>query len=102
MSLRHFITFRKNPEPGRIVLYEPIWRFFSSPLGLSQDNGVDVSIHFCPFCGEKFPTELGDKWDEVLRKELGEYQAREESFDDFLRRLPPEFQTDEWWRKRGL
>ncbi|MDR0695639.1 MAG: hypothetical protein LBF56_02620 [Holosporales bacterium] len=101
-SLRYFITFRKNPEPGRIVLYEPVWREFSSPIGLSQDNGVDVSIHFCPFCGKAFPEELEDKWVETLMNELGIIRKENEPYEEFKKRVPPEFQSDEWWRKRGL
>ena len=39
-----------------------------------------------------------EKWDEILEKEYG---ITEPFFED-KDRVPPEFWTDEWWKKRGL
>lgn len=55
--------------------------------------------YYCAFCGTKFPEPLNDEWFRVLREEYGfsnPGQARREKL------IPVEFQTDEWWRKRGL
>ena len=101
-SFRHFATFRNDPEPGAIILYEPVTRTFSSPFGNSSEKGMCVSIHYCPFCGKKFPEELEEKWWKTLENELGIVRLNDELFEDFTKRVPSEFRTDEWWKKRGL
>jgi hypothetical protein len=53
-------------------------------------------ISFCPFCGEKLPKELSKECVSILDDLLGEW----ESWND--PRIPEEFKTDEWWKKRGL
>ena len=52
-----------------------------------------VQISFCPFCGQKLPISKRSKFFEIL-EELG----LEWDSDN----LPSEFETDEWWKKRGL
>jgi hypothetical protein len=120
-SLRMSITYRDEPESGALILYSPVGRSYSIPVGSSKEKGVDVGISYCPFCGVKFPSDLGEKWFEVIRTELGEdyLPDSEVEFEKFLCRktgekyipdpnrptpkpLPEEFQTDEWWKKRGL
>ena len=55
-------------------------------------------IDFCPYCGAKLPEGLSDIWFDIIEKELG--------LDPWLpkqrKKIPVEFQTDEWWKKRGL
>jgi hypothetical protein len=60
-----------------------------------HDGGSSyVCISYCPFCGTELPESKRDMWFDTLEK-LG--------YDSPLsQELPPEFQTDEWWRKRGL
>ena len=53
---------------------------------------------YCPWCGTKLPSDLSDKWWDVLEEEYGINDPRGDDED----RVPPEFKTDEWWKKRGL
>ena len=71
-SLRTFITYRDEPEAGALILYSPVGRSYSIPIGSSEEEGTDVEIEYCPFCGTKFPPDLEEKWYEVIRTELGE------------------------------
>jgi hypothetical protein len=80
-----------------------------------------IAMNYCPFCGTKFPPDLGDKWSAVIWEELGpeyliesqaefqkllcKHQGKEYVSDPDLPKakpLPEEFKTDEWWKKRGL
>lgn len=54
-------------------------------------------IIYCPWCGKKLPKNLSDKWFKTLEKEYG----IENPFDD-KRKIPLEFRSDKWWKKRGL
>jgi hypothetical protein len=53
-------------------------------------------VNYCCSCGAKFPERLDQKLTEILQKE---YEL--ESWKDY-KQAPEEFQTDEWWKKRGL
>ncbi|HEV2916678.1 MAG TPA: hypothetical protein VGW78_02930 [Candidatus Babeliales bacterium] len=60
--------------------------------------GAEI-IDYCPFCGKKLPNPLFDEWWRILEEEYGfdnPGEAREKN------KIPAEFQTDEWWKKRGL
>ncbi len=61
-------------------------------------NGCYTKIQFCPWCGTKLPKDLNTEWEEIVAKEFGitEYDYWNED------KIPPEFKTDEWWKKRGL
>ena len=60
-------------------------------------------IKYCPFCGTKLPETLDP--DEYILKEYGEDYIRSSS-DPQYKALPEkvrkEFDSDEWWKKRGL
>ena len=102
-DLRRFVTYFDAPEPNRIVLYKHVWRMFSIPYGESDSKGLGVSIDYCPFCGTRLPRSLEDEWDTHLEDEHGlVWDENKEYFDDFLKRVPDEFRSDEWWKKRGL
>ena len=62
-------------------------------LIVHDGGGSYICIDFCPFCGAKLPESKRDVWFEKLEA-LG--------FTDLLGRtdIPPEFRTDEWYRKR--
>src|SRR3990172_50106 len=56
------------------------------------------TFEFCPWCGYQFMSNLRHVLFDILEKEYGLNlripQHREE--------IPAEFETDEWWKKRGL
>ena len=51
------------------------------------------SIYYCPFTGEKLPDSLRDEFFDLLEG-MG--------LEPFHGAHPPEFETEEWWVKRGL
>ena len=57
-----------------------------------------IYIHYCPWCGSKLAKELSDEWLYVLEQEYG---IKDPQGND-RKKVPPEFKTDEWWKKRGL
>ncbi|MDR3223979.1 MAG: hypothetical protein LBT03_00095 [Holosporales bacterium] len=71
-------------------------RFIGFLTNITEKEHGKRVLAYCPFCGAKFPERLGDKLTEILQKEYGLG-----SWKDY-KKTPPEFQTDEWWKKRGL
>ena len=66
---------------------------------ISLPDKTCVGINFCPWCGEKLPTNLYNEWKRILTHEYGiKTPSAHMDDDDF----PPEFKTEEWWKKRGL
>ncbi len=58
------------------------------------------TIFYCPECGVKFPPSLADMWFDIIENQYGFKLSI--SNKSLLKKLPKEFQTDEWWKKRGL
>ena len=58
-------------------------------------------MFFCPWCGIKLPKDLGSEYFDILRKEYRiafldvDTRKAEKSF-------PQDFESDAWWKKRGL
>jgi hypothetical protein len=48
-----------------------------------------VTIDYCPWCGAKLPESKRDEWFDRLEA-MG--------LDPWTDELPPEYETDEWWR----
>jgi hypothetical protein len=76
------------------VYYSPQKRYYA--IGLVGSEAFQT-IHFCPWCGGKLPTDLTDTWFDLLKKEHG----IEFPFCEDRGRVPVEFRSDEWWKKRG-
>lgn len=57
------------------------------------------TIEFCPWCGAQLMKNLSDTWYDVLEKEYG---LDDPSWPEQEKKIPAEFKTDEWWKKRGL
>ena len=55
-------------------------------------------IDYCIHCGTKMPDSLRDKWFFLLR---AKYKLSEADLEDNTK-IPPEFLTEEWWRKRNI
>lgn len=76
--------------------YYPAERQIS--IALAHGLGREV-LSYCPWCGTKLPNSLFDtRWD-ILENEYGiddPYDTKQK------KKIPAEFLTDEWWKKRGL
>lgn len=55
-----------------------------------------IIAHHCFHCGIKLPESLRSLWFKILRTE---YDIEEPSHD--LRKVPKDFRSDIWWKKRG-
>ncbi|KIE04885.1 hypothetical protein NF27_FH00030 [Candidatus Jidaibacter acanthamoeba] len=64
----------------------------------SSKNATHQLLYYCPWCGTKLPESLATRWFEILK---AEYKLNDPIFDD-ANKVPEEFKTDEWWKKRGL
>ncbi len=61
---------------------------------------VNFRIQFCPMCGTKLPADLIDEWMAIIEQRFhmsGGFLSNREQ-----KKIPKEFKTDEWWKKRGL
>jgi hypothetical protein len=68
---------------------------FTFPAPNRARQGVD----YCPWCGTKLPESLFDTRFDILEKEYGIDSPYDDKQKD---KIPAEFLTDEWWKKRGL
>jgi len=92
------------------IYYNPIYRDYFIRLWSYPDGRQ--AIYGCPWCGAKFPESLVDKYLEVLEKEYsivyedfsGKYleYSEDATVEDKEVKLPEEFKSDKWWKKRGL
>ena len=76
-------------NPDSIVCYSDIFDEYGL---LIHDGGESyVRIKFCPWCGKQFPESKRIQWFEALEA-LGIEEPLSEE-------IPPEFKSDQWWRK---
>ena len=79
---------------NKLINYEMIDRTY----GIVWDNNCRIMIlNFCPWCGTTLPEILSDQYLDLLESECGVIFP-----DEDFSNVPPEFRTDEWWKKRGL
>jgi hypothetical protein len=86
-------TYPENVSP---CSYNPKFRGYYL---LARFGYGGEQIQYCPRCGKKYPKELSDEWFDILEKEYG---LDDPNALDQRDRVPKEFWTDEWWKKRGL
>ena len=86
------------------IHYEPSIRGFTLSVcskkkkHIGEDGKIGYEIHFCPFCGDQFPKNLAVERAYIINTE---FEHDDKCWvDDSC--YPQEFQTDEWWKKRGL
>ena len=82
------------------LIFESVLKCFGFYTRTDPPKSYQV-MRYCPFCGAKLPN-LGVKYEEVIELELGEKAVPKGWFSEDRKHLPIEFQTDEWWKKRGL
>jgi hypothetical protein len=65
-------------------------------------SGALQEIYFCPFCSAKLPEDLSDQYYSILENKYHLYSNEdlEEAWTNG--KLPDEFKTDKWWKKKGL
>ena len=63
-----------------------------------EDAGLQRPVKYCPWCSTTLPKRLSEEWCAVIKEKFG----LDEVFREQWKRLPKEFKTDIWWRKRGL
>ena len=83
------------------VIYDASWRNYTiyfNEEAEQRDRTLMTYILDCPWCGTKLPKKLADEWYDILEKD---YHITDPIEID-RKRVPPEFWTDEWWKKRGL
>ncbi len=82
------------------LFYESVIRRYAIKELHADTTGVMANnIKFCPWCGTKLPPSLTDAWEEALKTEFG----IKNPMDAYRKKkIPTEFLTDEWWKKRKL
>ena len=88
------VDFCTHRNGDVIISYYPKTREYLSSH--SEETGCD--INYCQWCGKKMPKSLVDEWFDILEKEYGITDPNHTEAD----KVPEEFKTDAWWRKRGL
>lgn len=101
----HMDRYTVADEEDAIIEYDSDVRSYNFLL---NEKGVYVGIRqqlwFCPWCGKKLPKDLGDEWEGNLKKDynltVSDFFDKQGQWDES--KIPEEFRTDEWWKKRGL
>ena len=86
-------TIEDNSGPLR---YEPDTRNYL--LDIIGDHAKALAL-YCPWCGKKLPEPLDEEWTRILTEEYG---IKWPDLEQNKHKIPAEFLTDEWWKKRGL
>ena len=99
------------PDADKTMRYDPITReygYYITKRKTFDESSLQL-IDYCPFCGAKLPKWLYDEYLEALEKALGKEEYKALFYEDpengwclDRSKTPKEFQTDEWWIKRGL
>jgi len=86
------------------IIYASSTREYYIPCILKsgkRDLSTGIQLIYCPYCRKKQAQSLWNKLLRVLKKEYGLEISRAEFWKN-NKRIPQEFFTDEWWKKRGL
>jgi hypothetical protein len=78
------------------VSYNPYIRFYYI---MCYSKTWVQTISRCIVCNHEFPRELGEEWIVTLEKEYGLDEVTAWRHPE---RVPEEFKSEEWWRKREL
>ncbi len=78
------------------VFYSAEMRYYT--LATVSYSGYQ-RLYYCFCCGKKFPKDLWAKWHSILKKE---YKVKDPWEAAYEGKIPQEFMTDEWWKKRSL
>ncbi len=73
-----------------------------TPRAYLKKNEICMAyaMQYCPFCSTEFPRSLREEWFHIINDE---YRLEFSIFDKkSFKKIPEEFRTEEWWKKRGL
>lgn len=94
-----YMDYALSGRNGHLVEYMPEIRSYSLRFYTGDEfTGMEKELWYCPWCGTKLPQDLDGIWGKTLEREYG---LTEEERDEGSK-IPEEFRTDEWWKKRGL
>ncbi len=78
-------------------------RFNSYYIDIKNSLQASQDIYYCPWCGSKLPEDITDLYYLEISKALNiDIEELDLLNEEVQKKLPKEFKTDEWWRKRGL
>jgi hypothetical protein len=80
-----------HQEPNRIVDWVPAWNEYRIPI--AYDGYASTVMRYCPWCGSRLSASRRDEWYHVLYG-MGYADPGGEDV------IPPEFESDQWWRDR--
>lgn len=88
---------RTLDENRAYIGYSPKVREYH--INLRNEPVIVYLIAYCPWCGKKLPKSLRMKWFRTLKSEhnLDDPWGKEQE-----KLIPEEFNSDAWWKKRGL
>ena len=81
------------------IKYNPILREYFIPLLYKEELVAKQGIVYCPWCATLLPKSLRDIYYEIMDSEYGVDDPEDPNQQ---KRIPEEFKTDAWWKKRGL
>lgn len=93
-----------------LIIYEPEKRRFLLKNMVLVDETkfkknkpkcrLRMQFYNCPCCGKELPKSLASLWFKIVTTEFGVTDISNQK--QLAKKLPPEFLTEEWWKKRGL
>lgn len=94
-------VLEEHNSPLRYVPYTRSYYIEYPSLTQSSKNALTVAekIHYCPWCGNKLPNSLKKEWSDIVKKNFGITDTLDQTQ---LKRIPEEFMSDEWWKKKNL
>lgn len=87
---------KSDPQNVSPCSYNPKFREYYLQATVGPGGG---KIDYCPYCGTKLPEGLSDLWFDTLEQEYG---LDDPGWPEQEAKMPAEFFTDEWWKKRRL
>ena len=84
-------------NPNDPIGYNPVFREFYIEDTKTQSV---ITMEYCAWCGAKLPLPLRDNYYDILEKEYGLVLTLSGIKDNS--KVPVEFKSDEWWKKRKL
>lgn len=85
-------------EKERIILYIAQTREYA----VRASDCIVQTFLFCPWCGVRLPYGLRNALFDTIKQEYGLDIGFHELEENINSVIPPEFKTDEWWKKRGF